>query len=451
MRLAQELQALAESERIAFALRGDAIGVSARAGEGLSFSRGALAHEDVRERARAALRAAPRRSAAYDAKRLLHALREARSTQRALRRRRDDRGAPARSVARLCRDRRCRGAAARCGASRATPRRTPTRPCSSSPKTRAELRARDQLRLYEERRGAARAGAGKDGIGRRHASTRASFRRSAKRSTRPPRACSSASTILPAKTFNIGSPQQLGKVLFGKLGIPGSKKTKTGWATGVEVLQSARARVSDLRARAGMARSHQAQEHVRRRHSALVDPRDGRLRTEFNQTATATGRLSSTNPNLQNIPVRGELGRRIRRAFVARSDEYVLLAADYSQIELRLMAHLSGDAAMRAAFEEARTSTTLPRARSSASRRALASTRTSAGWPRASTSGSSTACRTSGWRSVSRSAAPKPRRSRPRISRAFPTCARTSSVRSRKDGATATSRRSSGAAATCRA
>jgi DNA polymerase-1 len=84
----------------------------------------------------------------------------------------------------------------------------------------------------------------------------------------------------------------------------------------------------------------------------LVDARDGRLHTVFNQTATATGRLSSTNPNLQNIPVRGDLGRRIRRAFVARSDDYVLLAADYSQIELRLMAHLSGDEAMRSAFEE---------------------------------------------------------------------------------------------------
>ncbi|MBV8244609.1 MAG: DNA polymerase I, partial [Candidatus Eremiobacteraeota bacterium] len=77
---------------------------------------------------------------------------------------------------------------------------------------------------------------------------------------------------------------------------------------------------------------------------------DGRLRTIFNQTTTATGRLSSTNPNLQNIPVRGELGRRIRRAFVAPNAERVLLAADYSQIELRLMAHLSGDEAMRNAF-----------------------------------------------------------------------------------------------------
>ena len=83
----------------------------------------------------------------------------------------------------------------------------------------------------------------------------------------------------------------------------------------------------------------------------LMDP-DGRLRTIFNQTTTATGRLSSTNPNLQNIPVRGELGRRIRRAFIAPKADRVLLAADYSQIELRLMAHLSGDEAMRRAFAE---------------------------------------------------------------------------------------------------
>ncbi len=150
--------------------------------------------------------------------------------------------------------------------------------------------------------------------------------------------------------FNIGSPQQLGNVLFGKLQIPGGKKTKTGWATGVEVLQ-------------GLAREYPIcalvldwREVTKLKNTyvdvipRLVDARDGRLRTEFNQTATATGRLSSTNPNLQNIPVRGELGRRIRRAFVARSDEYALLAADYSQIELRLMAHLSGDQAMRDAF-----------------------------------------------------------------------------------------------------
>jgi DNA polymerase I len=152
--------------------------------------------------------------------------------------------------------------------------------------------------------------------------------------------------------FNIGSPQQLGKVLFGKLQIPGGKKTKSGWATGVEVLQ-ALAREYPI-----CALVLEWREVTKLKNTyvdvipQLVDPRDGRLHTVFNQTATATGRLSSTNPNLQNVPVRGELGRRIRRAFVARSDEYVLLAADYSQIELRLMAHLSGDEAMRAAFHE---------------------------------------------------------------------------------------------------
>ena len=123
---------------------------------------------------------------------------------------------------------------------------------------------------------------------------------------------------LSGEEFNIGSPQQLGKVLFGKLNIPGAKKTKTGWATGVEVLQS-------------LAREYpicalvlEWREVTKLKNTyvnvipQLVDPKDGRLRTEFNQTATATGRLSLTNPNLQNIPVRGELGRRIRRAFVAR-------------------------------------------------------------------------------------------------------------------------------------
>ena len=152
--------------------------------------------------------------------------------------------------------------------------------------------------------------------------------------------------------FNIASPQQLGQILFGKLQIPGGKKNKTGWATGVEILQ-------------GLARSYpicakvlEYREVTKLKNTyvdvipQLTDKRDGRLRTIFNQTSTATGRLSSTNPNLQNIPVRGELGRRIRRAFVAASDDYVLLAADYSQIELRLMAHLSGDEAMRRAFLE---------------------------------------------------------------------------------------------------
>jgi len=154
---------------------------------------------------------------------------------------------------------------------------------------------------------------------------------------------------LAGERFNIGSPQQLGAVLFERLALPSGGRTKTGWATGIEVLQP-------------LAREHEIvaavldyREVVKLKNTYIdVIPRlvgpDGRLRTVFNQTATATGRLSSTNPNLQNIPVRTDLGRRIRRAFVAPGDERRLLAADYSQIELRIMAHLSGDAAMRDAF-----------------------------------------------------------------------------------------------------
>jgi DNA polymerase I len=154
---------------------------------------------------------------------------------------------------------------------------------------------------------------------------------------------------LAGETFNIGSPLQLGAVLFERLGLPSGGRTKTGWATGVEVLQ-------------GLARDYEIcakvleyREVTKLKNTyidvlpTLLGP-DGRVRTVFNQTSTATGRLSSTNPNLQNIPVRGELGRRVRRAFVAPSDARLLLAADYSQIELRIMAHLSGDEAMREAF-----------------------------------------------------------------------------------------------------
>ena len=157
---------------------------------------------------------------------------------------------------------------------------------------------------------------------------------------------------LAGEPFNIASPQQLGNLLFGKLGLPGGKRTKTGWATGVEILQGLAAE------HAICAKVLEYREVTKLKNTyvdvipTLVDSRDGRLRTVFNQTATATGRLSSTNPNLQNIPVRGELGRRIRRAFVAPGGDRMLIAADYSQIELRLMAHLSGDAAMIAAFEQ---------------------------------------------------------------------------------------------------
>ncbi len=154
---------------------------------------------------------------------------------------------------------------------------------------------------------------------------------------------------LAGERFNIGSPQQLGTILFDRLGIPGGSRNKTGWATGVEVL-------AGLAAEYPICAKVLEYREVTKLKNTYIDviPKlagpDGRLRTVLNQTATATGRLSSTNPNLQNIPVRGELGRRIRRAFVAPSPERTLLAADYSQIELRIMAHLSGDEAMREAF-----------------------------------------------------------------------------------------------------
>ncbi len=156
---------------------------------------------------------------------------------------------------------------------------------------------------------------------------------------------------LAGHEFNLASPQQLGKVLFEDLHLPGGKRTKTGWGTSAGVLQSlARdfpicALVLEWRE---LTKLQSTYVDVL---PAMADAR-GRIHTQWHQTATATGRLSSTNPNLQNIPVRTELGRRVRRAFVASGPARVLLAADYSQIELRLMAHLSGDASMRAAFHE---------------------------------------------------------------------------------------------------
>ena len=154
---------------------------------------------------------------------------------------------------------------------------------------------------------------------------------------------------IAGEEFNLGSPQQLGRILFEKLALPGGKRNKTGYATGVEIL-------NELAKEHAIAARVLEYREVSKLKNTYVDviPKlvgvDGRLRTVFNQTATTTGRLSSTNPNLQNIPVRGELGRRIRKAFVAGGADRMLVAADYSQIELRLMAHLSRDEQMSAAF-----------------------------------------------------------------------------------------------------
>ena len=147
--------------------------------------------------------------------------------------------------------------------------------------------------------------------------------------------------------FNINSPKQLGKVLFEDLGLPHGKKTKTGWSTNADVLEKLKDHplVADVLTYRQYAKlkSTYADGLLK-----VIDP-DGRIRTSFQMTVTATGRLSSTEPNLQNIPTRTELGSKMREMFVA-APGHVLVDADYSQIELRLLAHISGDTAMQQAF-----------------------------------------------------------------------------------------------------
>ena len=153
---------------------------------------------------------------------------------------------------------------------------------------------------------------------------------------------------MAGETFNINSPKQLGEILFGKLGLPHGKKTKTGWSTNADVLEKLRYEAPVV----GAVLEYRQYAKLKSTYAdgllKAIDP-DGRIRTSFQMTVTATGRLSSTEPNLQNIPTRTDLGSEIRRMFVP-ADGYALVDADYSQIELRLLAHISGDEVMRAAF-----------------------------------------------------------------------------------------------------
>jgi len=157
---------------------------------------------------------------------------------------------------------------------------------------------------------------------------------------------------LAGTEFNIKSTQQLGNVLFGTLGLPGGKRTKTGYSTNESVLKGL------LGAHPVVALILEYREHQKML-STYVDPLlklaekdpERRIHTTFLQTGTATGRLASKDPNLQNIPVRSELGRRVRQAFVA-PEGMRFISIDYSQIELRLLAHFSGDAALREAFAQ---------------------------------------------------------------------------------------------------
>ncbi len=159
---------------------------------------------------------------------------------------------------------------------------------------------------------------------------------------------------LAGEPFQINSPKQLQKVLFDDLGLTPIKKTKTGYSTDVGVLEE-------------LAQEHPLPEKVLEYRTLeklrgtyvealpkLINPKTGRIHTSFNQAVAATGRLSSSDPNLQNIPIRTELGRRIRQGFVPGGKDLRLISADYSQIELRILAHLSGDENLRRAFQEDR-------------------------------------------------------------------------------------------------
>jgi DNA polymerase-1 len=154
---------------------------------------------------------------------------------------------------------------------------------------------------------------------------------------------------LAGSEFNLDSPKQVGEVLFERLGLPRGRRTKTGYSTDVDVLE----RLRDAHEAPGLILEYRQLAKLRSGYldalPRLVNPKTGRVHTSFNQTVASTGRLSSSNPNLQNIPIRTELGREIRKAFVAEEGR-VLLSADYSQIELRIMAHLSSDEGLRAAF-----------------------------------------------------------------------------------------------------
>ncbi|MBM4421532.1 MAG: DNA polymerase I, partial [Chloroflexi bacterium] len=149
--------------------------------------------------------------------------------------------------------------------------------------------------------------------------------------------------------FAINSPKQLGELLFEELHLPRGRRTKTGWSTDAAVLEELR----EAHPVAGLVLEYREVEKLRATYAeglgALVDPATGRVHTTFDQTVAATGRVSSRSPNLQNIPIRTALGRRIRRAFVANEGK-VLVAADYSQIELRVLAHVSQDPALLDAF-----------------------------------------------------------------------------------------------------
>jgi DNA polymerase-1 len=156
---------------------------------------------------------------------------------------------------------------------------------------------------------------------------------------------------LAGEKFNIGSPKQLGTILFEKLDLPAMKKTKTGYSTNADVLES-------LKEKHPIIEKVMLYRQLTKIYSTYVEglriaiDTDGKIHSNFNQTLATTGRLSSTEPNLQNIPIKYEMGREIRKVFIPNDRDNVLVSADYSQIELRVLAHIAGDENMIQAFNE---------------------------------------------------------------------------------------------------
>jgi len=157
--------------------------------------------------------------------------------------------------------------------------------------------------------------------------------------------------MLAGEEFNINSTKQLGVILFEKLGLKAVKKTKTGYSTDAEVLEALADKHEIIPCILEYRQLAKLKSTYAEGLAKVIHPVTGRIHSRFNQTVTATGRISSTEPNLQNIPVRTELGREIRKAFIPE-EGYTLVDADYSQIELRVLAHITGDETLRKAFKE---------------------------------------------------------------------------------------------------
>ncbi|WP_316570935.1 DNA polymerase I [Neobacillus sp. YIM B06451] len=157
---------------------------------------------------------------------------------------------------------------------------------------------------------------------------------------------------MAGEKFNINSPKQLGAILFEKLGLPSGKKTKTGYSTSADVLEKLAEDHEIIRLILDYRQLGKLQSTYIEGLLKVVDPNTDKVHTRFNQALTATGRLSSTDPNLQNIPIRLEEGRKIRQAFIPSEEGWVIFAADYSQIELRVLAHIANDEKLIEAFQQ---------------------------------------------------------------------------------------------------